>query len=80
MIRNHHGEIRDHAMERSAELEAMQALLAWWTWPITIWEGWMSMTFGSLAPAEPEIDRDDRSAQLPIPNPLQKSRDSDLFA
>ncbi|MGE0775593.1 MAG: hypothetical protein AB7G25_14050 [Sphingomonadaceae bacterium] len=80
MIRNYRHEIRHHAMERSAELEAMQSLLVWWTWPFTAWEAWMSMTFGSMAPADPEIDREDRSAQLPVPNPLQESKDSDLFA
>jgi len=38
------------------------------------------MIGATLLSSEPQIDRGDHTAQLPIPNPLQKAKDSDLFA
>lgn len=34
----------------------------------------------AAAEDEPEIDREPEKGQLPVPNPLQEAKDSDLFA
>ncbi|WP_299307023.1 hypothetical protein [uncultured Croceicoccus sp.] len=60
----------------------MPMLAAWmemWMWPITMMARMMGS--GEYRPdAEPEIDRACKDSQLPVPNPIQKSADSDIFA
>lgn len=56
------------------------SIAALWSLPFAFATMWVHAWAGLLKPAEREIDRTDRGAQLPIPNPLQKAKDSDLFA
>jgi len=73
-------EMARQALERSTQFEAFGTMLSFWAWPIAALELWTSMIGAPLLNCEPQIDRDDHTAQLPIPNPLQKAKDSDLFA
>lgn len=57
-----------HLMTRvwAAQLDALTIWAKWWT---------------SLAATRvPEIDRDDKGAQLPVPNPIQEAKDTQTFA
>jgi len=73
-------EMTARAIERTAEMETFRMMLSCWVWPIAAFEFWTSSIGKMLDDDGPQIDRDDHSAQLPIPNPLQRAMDSDLFA
>lgn len=58
----------------------LASLATLWTLPFTMAAAWTHAWFSIVRPGEPEIDRGDGSAQLPIPNALQRAKDKDLFA
>lgn len=53
--------------------------LEWWMMPITLTARMIGMAC-SNAGDDPEIDRERRDCQLPVPNSHQKAMDHDLFA
>lgn len=59
---------------------AMPGLFALWSLPITAFQVWTNSWSTLLAHGGPEEDRDQPAKQLPVPNPLQKAKDSELFA
>jgi|GEM_PF-1475456 hypothetical protein len=68
------------ALKQSTEFEGLSDLLTLYTLPIGTAMAWTSAVMDMFMPTDRQIDCVDRTAQLPIPNPLQKAKDSDLFA
>ncbi|HEX7873305.1 MAG TPA: hypothetical protein VF475_10370 [Sphingobium sp.] len=60
--------------------EVVPGMLALWTLPWTVFQFWTQSWSDLLIKNEPETDRDTGTVQLPVPDPLQRDRDSELFA
>jgi hypothetical protein len=59
----------------------MPGLFALWTLPFSAAQMWTQGLCSLATRREPEEDRGHaESSQLPVPNPLQKAKDSELFA
>lgn len=52
-------------------------LMAFWSLPLTLFGVWLD---GWSAGLPAETDRDEVGEQLPVPNPHQAAKDSELFA
>lgn len=61
------------------DLPIFAAWIEMWMAPLTIAARMMGMAPHAIDD-EPEIDREREEGQLPVPNPHQKAKDSDLFA
>ncbi len=56
------------------------ALVRMWFWPVYATGFWTSFWCHGFAVGFPETDRGDTHGQIPVPDPIQSSMDSDLFA
>ena len=61
-------------------VSAMPGLMALWSWPLTALQIWTAGWTAFIPRAEPETDRAPDAPQLPVPDPLQHDKDSELFA
>jgi hypothetical protein len=61
--------------------DLLPSLFALWTLPFSAAQMWTRGLCSLATLNEPEEDRSHpTSSQLPVPNPLQKNKDSELFA
>lgn len=55
-------------------------LFALWSLPLSAFQIWAHGWSTLVTQPEPEEDRHNPPSQLPVPNPLQQSKDRELFA
>jgi hypothetical protein len=66
-------------MPISADMPLLAMWIEMWMWPINM----MAQISGCgeiTVDDKPEIDRECDHLQLPVPNPIQESKDSEIFA